>query len=98
MKTCTKCGETKPLDEFYKQPGGRDGRKARCILCHRDYALSAATKSKKNARRREVRAFQSASALKPRHGNYKTKHNPWGWQLTEDEKAYWRKQFVNAGK
>ena len=97
MKTCTKCRERKALDEFYKHPGLRDGRKASCKSCQRAYAQSAATKTKKNARRREVREFKAAGGSKPRHGNYNTKHNPWGRQLTEDEKDYWRKQFANAG-
>ena len=98
MKTCTKCGESKALDEFYKHPGKRDGLKPSCKSCQRAYAQSAHSKNLKNARRKEVRALKAASAPKPRHGNYKTKHNPWGWQLTEDEKEHWRKQFASAGK
>ena len=97
MKTCTKCGETKPLDEFYKHPGALGGRKASCKSCQRAYAsVCRILRTKKNARRKEVRAFQSVGASKPRHGNYKTK--PSTRQLTEDEKEYWRKQFANAGK
>lgn len=33
MKTCTKCGETKPLDSFHRHPRSRDGRKPRCKAC-----------------------------------------------------------------
>ena len=32
-KTCTKCGESKPLDEYHKQKSARDGRQARCKEC-----------------------------------------------------------------
>jgi NAD-dependent SIR2 family protein deacetylase len=32
-KTCTKCGETKPLDEFHKNPKTRDGRQPHCKSC-----------------------------------------------------------------
>ncbi|MFJ4727183.1 HNH endonuclease [Streptomyces diastaticus] len=32
-KTCTKCGETKALEEFGKQATGRLGRRARCKPC-----------------------------------------------------------------
>ena len=107
MKTCTKCGERKALDEFYKHSGTRDDLKPSCKSCHRAYAQSATAKAMKNARRRQLRELDSASAPKPRHGNYKTKkpghgnyktkHNPWGRRLTEDEKEYWREQFANAG-
>ena len=33
MKTCTKCGETKPLDDFHRHRSSADGRKARCREC-----------------------------------------------------------------
>lgn len=33
MKTCTKCGETKPETEFGKQATGRDGLRAWCKSC-----------------------------------------------------------------
>ena len=32
-KTCTMCGEEKPLSEFYKHPNTRDGRNSRCKIC-----------------------------------------------------------------
>ena len=33
MKTCTKCGETKPLDDFHRYRSGAGGRRARCREC-----------------------------------------------------------------
>lgn len=33
MRTCTMCGQTKPLDQFYREPRASDGRQARCITC-----------------------------------------------------------------
>jgi hypothetical protein len=34
MKTCSKCGETKPLDEFFRHAGNKtDGHKGTCKLC-----------------------------------------------------------------
>jgi hypothetical protein len=32
-KQCTKCGETKPLSEFHKQKGSRDGVRWKCKTC-----------------------------------------------------------------
>ena len=34
-KTCTKCGETKPLDEYPPDLRKRDGRQAQCRACKR---------------------------------------------------------------
>jgi hypothetical protein len=33
MKRCFKCGETKPLLEFYKDKAARDGHKKKCKVC-----------------------------------------------------------------
>jgi hypothetical protein len=32
-KYCKKCGESKPLSEFYKATENRDGRRGECIAC-----------------------------------------------------------------
>lgn len=37
MRTCTKCGETKPLEDFYKHPNCSGGRMARCKECVKAY-------------------------------------------------------------
>lgn len=37
MKTCKKCGETKPLDEFPKQQGRADGRYTYCKSCKAEW-------------------------------------------------------------
>jgi len=36
IKRCTKCGETKPLEEFHRQKDGPDGRESICKVCKRD--------------------------------------------------------------
>lgn len=38
-KTCTACGKTKKLDEFYAQKGNSDGRQGRCKECCKKAAL-----------------------------------------------------------
>ena len=35
MKTCSKCGEEKPLSEFYRNKDSRDGYRADCKKCLR---------------------------------------------------------------
>lgn len=47
-KKCTKCGEMKPIDEFYFANADRDRRNARCKQC--DLAATRAWQSKNHAR------------------------------------------------
>ena len=35
-KRCTKCGETKPLDEFHRNASSKDGRMPRCKACRKE--------------------------------------------------------------
>ena len=39
-KTCTKCGETKPLDDFHRNKTGVGGRRSDCKKCVREYRRS----------------------------------------------------------
>lgn len=40
MKTCTKCGDTKPLNEFYANRAKSDGHMSQCKTCWKDYRAS----------------------------------------------------------
>ena len=40
MKTCTKCNETKPLDEFHRNAGSPDGRRANCQVCQNAQSMA----------------------------------------------------------
>ena len=42
MKTCTGCGEAKPLERFAKKPGTRDGLNTQCKECRNAYSRSPA--------------------------------------------------------
>ena len=37
MKTCIKCGETKPFSEFHKRHDKKDGHSNKCKLCKKEY-------------------------------------------------------------
>lgn len=60
MKSCFKCAKQKPLSEFYRHPGMRDGRLNKCKTCAR--ADVAAQKRKKPALYRELNRIWAASA------------------------------------
>lgn len=46
MKTCTKCGATKPLDAFSRAANGKHGREAACRDCRNALRRRGATKPK----------------------------------------------------
>ena len=61
MKTCTKCGIEKPLEDFYADKRAKGGRKSRCQACYKEhrrnrYATDSAVRERKRdleeARRR----------------------------------------------
>jgi hypothetical protein len=45
-KTCTKCGEDKPLSEYYKHPNGGGGLDPKCKACARAYVAGYYRKRK----------------------------------------------------
>lgn len=53
-KTCTKCGETKPLDEFYRDRAARDGRKSYCKRCREEQRGSPRQIEQRAERARQV--------------------------------------------
>jgi 5-methylcytosine-specific restriction endonuclease McrA len=61
-KTCTKCGETKPLDAFTPSKRASQGVANWCRLCYNAYgaAYYAKTKERRRARARDIRARMPA--------------------------------------
>lgn len=60
MKACSKCGEEKALDEFYKNHRAPDGRRGDCKTC----VLAA----------RRARYESDAETLKARVADYRARH------------------------
>ncbi len=50
-KTCTKCGETKPLEDFYKRKDSPDGYRTDCVVCFR---VHSNTRYAENPEYREI--------------------------------------------
>lgn len=59
-KVCTTCGETKPMDAFYKHPMMADGRLSRCAEC-----TKAAVRANRTARLEYYRAYDRQRAKEP---------------------------------
>jgi hypothetical protein len=45
MKTCSICGERKPLEEFGRRASATDGHRGDCKICRKDAGLGYAAKS-----------------------------------------------------
>lgn len=56
MKRCSVCGQTKPLDDFYRSARSKDGRKPDCATCRKEqvkrYAGANRDKVREKARSR----------------------------------------------
>lgn len=63
MKTCIKCNEAKPPEEFYKGGTGRDGRFTECKSCNR-----ARAREWQRARRAADPEYTTNVALKSKYG------------------------------
>lgn len=75
MKTCPKCGETKPLEEFYRDASRYGGRMSHCAACTRAKVRARDKKKplipgwleKRAAYNRERRAYETSRARERRH-------------------------------
>jgi len=75
MKRCTKCGELRPLDQFYAAKGTRDGLRGDCKLCFKERAKArypvirdraiARTKAWQKANPERVKETQKRLRSKP---------------------------------
>lgn len=53
VKTCTKCNEPKPLDQYHRNKRAKDGRHSRCAECCRQYQSELRDNPEVKAQRRE---------------------------------------------
>lgn len=85
-KTCTKCGDTKPLDAFYRNKSGRDGRVARCKPCVLAQKAEYDARPEVKARRAEYLAANSES-IRSRQAAYSAEH------YAANPEVYWESEF-----
>lgn len=81
MKTCTRCGDEKPLDEYYRDKSKRGGHGTRCKVCHAEQAAKyyAANREKVIGR---VRAHHARHPEKhaEREREYRAEKPHVGWE------------------
>jgi hypothetical protein len=54
MKRCTKCGETKPVEEFNRDKTNKDGRCSRCKACRAHPTIRAKDRQRKTGVNKEL--------------------------------------------
>lgn len=79
MKKCFKCGEDKPLDEFYKHPQMADGHLNKCKECNkvdvrRNYRIRRAKYQAYERERNQRPERRAAKLIYYRHGLRRNPH------------------------
>lgn len=97
VKQCTKCGEIKPLELFYKQQKGKDGHAAHCAECAKKKAMEWHNAHReeilaKNTAKHRARGVMPRKPKNPDPPSYyqRMKSNP---EYLEKRKAYAAKRF-----
>ena len=71
-KTCTKCGETKPLDDFHRDKTRAGGRKPYCKECVQEYARRHYEENRDKERERNRRyREENRDKVRERHRRYR---------------------------
>jgi hypothetical protein len=73
LKACSKCGDAKPLDQFNKHSGSKDGLRGYCKACHTAYSTRWIAENREHYNAR-IRADRAADPEKYRQWvkNYRT--------------------------
>lgn len=64
MKKCVKCGEEKPLDEFYNDKKQTDGKTVYCKSCLTSYRIAHKERSREYMRRRRLQDNETIKATR----------------------------------
>ena len=84
MKTCSKCGESKPLTEYYARKDRPDGLQSHCKACRNEghRAWRAANPEKNRA---DARAWYAANPDKSRARSRRNKYGTDGVALLQEQ-------------
>lgn len=96
MKVCTRCGETKPLDDFAPEKRVKDGKSARCRECIREVwnenrdKNSAAQKAYRDRNPEKMRDKARAYYAANKHKQKETR------KAYRDQRREWMKDYLVA--
>jgi hypothetical protein len=90
VKTCIACGESKPIEQFYRAAGMADGHRSDCIPCNLA-AKKARTALNPQANRDRVRRWQLANP--ERHRAKQRSYSETGQKQLWDRKSYLKRKY-----
>lgn len=93
VKTCTKCGETKPLEDFHRQKSGKYGRQPKCKNCQKAYNKEYYNKNqtelvekKKEYRELYLHKVKESNLKYDRKNRKKRRESSKQWRILNPEK------------
>jgi hypothetical protein len=90
VKTCTACGQSKPIDQFYRAAGMADGHRSDCIPCNLA-AKKARTALDPQANRDRVRRWQLDNP--ERYRAKQLEYAASGRKQVADRKSYLKRKY-----
>lgn len=70
MKTCFKCGAEKPLTDFYKHKGMKDGRVNKCKECNKNDVRENRAENVEYYRGYDAKRYKDDPKVRARHARY----------------------------
>ena len=92
-KTCTSCGEPKPLDEFNRAKKGKFGREATCRECKRQYYRDNCEHTKKR-----IRKYKEDNKEQIKHKNKQYRDSDRGQSLSKKYRQEHREELLEYHK
>ena len=90
MKTCKVCGVSKSLDDFYRNEGGRDGRRPECKACN---LAARAAKYRANPRPAIERALRWQRENPERHKAKQREYVESGRKSASSRKSHLKRKY-----
>lgn len=74
-KVCTRCGDEKPLEEFYKEKLGKFGRRSKCITCYKEVSSEYSKKNWAEGKRNDpVKAREARKRWEDRNPEFRKEY------------------------
>lgn len=89
-KSCKRCGEIKPLTDFHRAAGARDGHRGECIACAKAYRKQWYANNRESAIA-NVKRWQQENA--ERLNAYRREHNATPERRRKQRDTYYRRTF-----
>lgn len=87
MKICSRCGEAKPIAEYYREPLGRDGLRSSCKACERVRAAKMRASNPEVHKKRVQKSYRKKQAALDDAERARRKKNAKAYYKNNSEKV-----------